>query len=47
MIENGVIKDELKQSELELGVNYTPGRKTSGYGVERKLINQGDFPSFF
>ena len=44
---NGAINDELKQSELELGINYTPGRKTSGYGVERKIINQGDFPSFF
>ena len=33
--------------ELELGINYTPGRKTSGYGVERRLINGGDFPSFF
>jgi len=45
--ENGDIKDVLKQTELELGINYTPGRKTSGYGVERKRINGGDFPSFF
>ena len=45
--ENGDIKDVLKQSELELGINYTPGRKTSGYGVERRVINGGDFPSFF
>ncbi|MDG2052606.1 MAG: DUF5686 family protein [Flavobacteriaceae bacterium] len=42
-----IIKDKLKQSELELGINYTPGRKTSGFGVERKIINGGDFPSFF
>tara|TARA_R110000787_G_scaffold183014_1_gene294996 strand:- start:6574 stop:9063 length:2490 start_codon:yes stop_codon:yes gene_type:complete len=45
--ENGTIKDELKQSELELGINYTPGRKTSGFGVERSVINGNDFPSFF
>jgi len=45
--ENGNIKDELKQSELELGLNYTPGRKTSGFGVEREIINGGNFPSFF
>ncbi len=42
-----IIKDELKQSELELGINYTPGRKTSGYGVERSVVNVGNFPSFF
>ncbi len=41
------IKDKLKQSELELGINYTPGRKTSGFGVERSIINVGNFPSFF
>lgn len=45
--ENGNIKDELRQSELELGINYTPERKTSGYGVERIVINEGNFPSFF
>ena len=45
--ENGNIKDELKQSELELGINYTPGRKTSGFGVERSVVNEGNFPSFF
>ena len=45
--ENGDIKNRIKQSELELGINFTPGRKTSGYGVERRVINGGDFPSFF
>ena len=45
--ENGNIKNSIKQSELELGINFTPGRKTSGYGVERRVINSGDFPSFF
>ena len=45
--QNGDIKSTLKQSELDLGINYTPGRKTSGYGVERRVINGGDFPSFF
>ncbi|MEM7187942.1 MAG: DUF5686 family protein, partial [Bacteroidota bacterium] len=29
------------------GVFYTPKRKTSGYGVERTIINDGDFASFF
>ena len=45
--ENRNVKNSIKQSELELGINFTPGRKTSGYGVERRVINSGDFPSFF
>ncbi|MCF6306380.1 MAG: DUF5686 family protein [Flavobacteriaceae bacterium] len=45
--ENGDIQSEIKQPELELGINYTPGRKTSGYGVERNIINRGNFPEFY
>jgi len=45
--DNGAIQSEIKQPELELGINYTPGRKTSGYGVERITINNGSYPSFF
>ena len=43
----GEIKSELKQAEIQLGFLYAPGRKTSGYGVERTVINDGDFPSFY
>jgi hypothetical protein len=43
----GETKSEIKQPEIELGFFYTPGRKTSGYGVERTVINSGDFPSFY
>jgi hypothetical protein len=43
----GDVKSELKQAEIQLGFLYTPGRKTSGYGVERTVINEGDFPSFY
>lgn len=43
----GEIKSELKQPEIQLGFLYAPGRKTSGYGVERTIINDGDFPSFY
>ncbi len=43
----GVIKSELKQPEIEMGFYYTPGRKTTGYGVERLIVNDGDFPSFY
>lgn len=43
----GEIKDDLKQAEIELAVIYTPGRKTSGYGVEPVVINEGQYPIFY
>ena len=43
----GEVKSELKQAEIQMGFLYTPGRKTSGYGVEQTVINGGDFPSFY
>lgn len=45
--ENGDIQSEIEQPELETSLTYTPGRKTSGYGVERTVINDGRFPTFF
>lgn len=50
-MENGVftgeIKSEVSQPEIEFGFYYTPGRKTSGYGVERTIINEGNYSSFY
>ena len=46
-VDTGKVRSELKQSEIDLGIFYTPRRKTSRYGVERTVINDGDFPSFF
>ena len=43
----GNIQSEIAQSEVELGINYTPGRRTSGYGVEQTVINIGRFPQLF
>jgi len=43
----GEIRDMIQQPELELAFNYTPRRKTSGYGVEQTVINSGDYPTFF
>ncbi|MDC7994569.1 DUF5686 family protein [Altibacter sp. HG106] len=45
--ENGVVQSEIQQPEIEVGLFYTPQRKTSGYGVERTIINDGDYPSFY
>lgn len=38
---------EVKQTELTTTLTYTPGRKTTGYGVERLTINTGDYPELF
>ena len=39
-------KGEVKQSEINLQIEYTPGRKTFGYGVERNVVDN-PFPRFF
>lgn len=33
------IQSQVKQSEINFSVDYTPGRKTVGYGVERTLVD--------
>ncbi|MGB1450196.1 MAG: DUF5686 family protein, partial [Marinirhabdus sp.] len=45
--EQGNVQSQVKQPEFELGLFYTPHKKTTGYGVERTIINGGSFPSFF
>ena len=35
----GVTKSNLKQSEINLQVNYTPKRKSIGHGVERSFVD--------
>ncbi|MCF4101962.1 DUF5686 and carboxypeptidase regulatory-like domain-containing protein [Gillisia sp. M10.2A] len=38
---------EINQAEISTIISYSPGKETSGYGVERNLINGGDFPTLF
>ncbi len=45
--ENGQIQSEITQPEIELSLTYTPGIRTSGFGVERLIINSGKYPQFF
>ncbi|MGJ8666966.1 MAG: DUF5686 family protein [Patiriisocius sp.] len=45
--EDGTIASDVSQPEIELGLFYTPKRKTSGYGVERTVINSGDFANIY
>ena len=40
------VKSELKQSEVNLSFTYTPNKKTTGYGVERSIVN-GNHPTIF
>lgn len=44
--DSGEVQDEIEQPEVDFSIFYTPGRKTSGYGVERRIVND-DFPVFF
>lgn len=44
--EDGSISSHIRQAEVELSIHYTPGLKTSGFGVERWTLNSGKFPSF-
>jgi len=42
---NGEIQSNIEQPQIEFGLHYTPNMKTSGYGVERNIINEGNFPT--
>jgi hypothetical protein len=45
--EDGTIGNDVNQPEIQLLTFFTPGRKVSGYGVERTIINEGDFASIY
>ncbi len=40
----GFIHDEVKQTEVDFSIRYTPGRKNVGFGVERSVSNGQRFP---
>ncbi len=42
-----IIDSEINQAEISTNLIYTPGRKVSGYGVERNVVNEEDFPTLF
>ncbi len=41
------IATETRQADASLTMTYTPGRKTSNYGVDRTLINSGEYPILY
>lgn len=42
-----IIDSEINQTEFSTILTWTPGRKVSGYGVERNVVNEEDFPTLF
>ena len=44
---NGEIQSEVKQSEVDIAINYTPGKKNAGFGVERAISNEGRYPTVY
>jgi hypothetical protein len=44
---NGLEHPEVRQSELDIAINYTPGRKNAGFGVERAVSNEGRHPVLY
>lgn len=45
--ENGIVQSKIRQPEIDFGLYLTPNRKTSGYGVEQTIINDGDYPTIY
>ena len=45
--ENGIREQETIQSEIDFSVNYTPKRKTIGWGVERNVVSSAYATLFF
>ena len=43
----GEVKGDIQQPEIELAFFYTPGKKITGFGVERITVNEGRFPTFY
>jgi hypothetical protein len=41
------VDSEINQTEISTIFTYTPGRETTGFGVDRNIINGDDFPTFF
>lgn len=44
---DGIVQGVLKQSDVGLSMTFTPGRKTSNYGVDRTLINALEYPILY
>lgn len=43
----GGVQSTTTQAEVDFSITYKPGRKTSNYGVDRTIINDGAYPILF
>ncbi|WP_297332024.1 DUF5686 and carboxypeptidase-like regulatory domain-containing protein [Flavobacterium sp.] len=41
------VRSDLQQYEFGFTIDYTPGRRTIGYGVERSDVDDDDYPRFY
>ncbi|WP_459210744.1 DUF5686 and carboxypeptidase-like regulatory domain-containing protein [Aquimarina rhabdastrellae] len=41
------IRSKINQTEIAANFKYTPGRKTTGYGVDQVIVNDGDYATLF
>ncbi len=45
--ETNTVETTIKQAEIATKVVYSPGKKTTGYGVDRLIVNEGDYAELF
>lgn len=45
--DTGEVKSEITQAEIATSLAYYPGRKTTGYGVDKITVNDGDYAQLF
>ncbi|WP_103072363.1 DUF5686 and carboxypeptidase-like regulatory domain-containing protein [Aquimarina sediminis] len=45
--ETNELRTQIKQTEIATQIAYSPGKKTTGYGVDRIVVNDGDFSTLF
>jgi len=45
--DTGEVRSEINQAEISTTLSYYPGRKTTGYGVDKIVVNDGDYAQLF
>ena len=45
--DDGAVQSTINQTELDLVVKFTPGRKSGGFGVDQQTANFGRYPIFY
>jgi len=45
--ETNELQNKIKQTEISTQITYTPRKKTTGYGVDKVIVNEGDYSTWF